>query len=623
MDDNSRGKSPLLKRALVKNRNSLQATSYFPQIQGRFSPGVIFAITIGGIVLAEVVAMVFIYYFRQWPYSVQTLIDATIMVVIIFPLLNFLLFKPLLLHIKQRDQSDSILQARLRLMQYANLHTMDEVLQFALDEVEALSGSTIGFFHFLESDQKTILLQAWSTNTIQNMCSAEGKDSHYDVEQAGVWADAVRHREAVIHNNYAALPHRKGTPDGHALVVREIVVPVLRDNEVKAILGLGNKPIDYTTEDENTVSTFADFAWDIIQHKRAEIALYKSEEKFRTFVDWTYDWEYWLDPRGNLIYTSPSCERITGYSPQEFIEDPNLLMRIAHPEDQQFYTEHQRVLHDESSGPATIEYRIISRDGSERWIEHACRPLFGPGDRYLGRRISDRDITKRKHAEQKLIEQNQKEMVLTQTIQNIQTDIARDLHDTLGQNLSFIRMNLEHIRETQWDAPTGIKNQIQNMTKVANESYELIRAMLVILQYGNLSDPLNLFTRYAEQVAERSSIQIEIIRQGNPGQLSPHQTRQIFFIFREALSNIEKYASASRVLGEFTWIDHSLTLSISDDGRGFDPDGAPPAGHYGLRFMRERAEQLKGTFSIQSAPGEGTKVVVVVPLEYEPSPNPQ
>ena len=262
------------------------------------------------------------------------------------------------------------------------------------------------------------------------------------------------------------------------------------------------------------VSTLADFAWDIVEHKRAENALRQSEEKFRTFVDWTYDWEKWLDPHGNIVYTSPSCERITGYTPEEFIADPNLLIRIVHPDDRQFYEEHQKIVHDASAGPIRIEYRIISRDGSEHWIEHVCRPLFGPDDRYLGRRISNRDITERKQAEKKIIEQTQKEVILTQTIQTIQTDIARDLHDTLGQNISFLRMNLEHLSEAQWSDPTNIKIQIQNMTKTANESYELIRTMLAILQTGNSADPLSLFTRYAEQVAERSSLQIDITSQG-------------------------------------------------------------------------------------------------------------
>ncbi len=561
---------------------------------------------IGGIALAEVVAMIVVYFLDGWTYPQLIILDASLMTVIIFPLLYFLSFKPLLVQLQQRRQSESIIQARLRLMQYANTHTLDELLQYTLDVIESLTGSTIGFFHFLEADQKTLWLQAWSTNTLQNMCNAEGKDSHYDVEQAGVWADAVRQRKPIIHNDYAALAQRKGMPEGHALVVREMVIPILRDKKVMAILGLGNKPQDYSASDKDVVSTFADFAWDVIERKQDEIALQQSEEKFRTFVDWTYDWEHWLDPNGKIVYTSPSCERITGYRPEELIADPDLPMRIVHPDDQLFYEEHRRTVHDASAAPISIEFRIISLDRSVHWIEHVCRPLYGPEGRYLGRRVSNRDITLRKQAEDKIIEQAQKELILNQTIQTIQSDIARDLHDTLGQNISFLSMNLKHLSEAEWSDPTEINTQIQNMTKVADESYGLIRATLAILHSGENADPLSLFTHIAAQFAERSSLQIDVTSQGSPQKLTHLQIRHLFYIFREALSNIEKYANASRVSSEFIWGDQALTTVISDNGRGFDPDAVHNMGHYGLKFMRERSELLKGSFNFQSEPGQGT-----------------
>ncbi len=85
-------------------------------------------------------------------------------------------------------------------------------------------------------------------------------------------------------------------------------------------------------------------------------------------------------------------------------------------------------------------------------------PVFGPDARHLGRRISNRDITERKAAERKIFEQNRKEYILTQSIQTIQTDIARDLHDTLGQNIAFLRMNLAHLSETRWSDRYRRKN---------------------------------------------------------------------------------------------------------------------------------------------------------------------
>ncbi len=585
------------------------------RVQGNIAPERILAITIGGIVLAEVVAMIFVYYYRFLPYYLQVLLDTSIMTVIIFPLLYFLSFRPLLVHIQKRSLAENVTQVRLRLMQFANTHTLDELLQVTLDEIEALTGSTIGFFHFLESDQKTLWLQAWSTNTLQNMCKAEGKGSHYDVEQAGVWADCVRQRQPVIHNDYVSLPGRKGLPAGHAPILREVAVPVMRDQQVKAILGLGNKLQDYTAGDVEIVSTLADFAWDIVEHKRAEMALQESEEKFRTLVDWTYDWEKWLDPQGDIVYMSPSCERITGYSPDEFIANPDLLIRIVHPDDRLFIDEHHRVVHNETIGAMNVEYRIIARDGSEHWIEHACRPLFGRDNRYLGRRESNRDITERKQAEQKISEQAQKEKILNETIHTMQIDIARDLHDTLGQNVSFLRMNLEHLADTKLSKYPDVQIEMQSMSKVANESYDLIRGMLAVLQIKDSADLLYLFSRYSEQVAERAVFKIDFVSHGTPILLSAHQMRHLFYIFREALSNVEKHAHADQVHVTITWHENSLTLEIADNGNGFDPASAQKINHYGLKFMQERINLLNGSLNIHTGIGGGTNILVNVPRE--------
>ena len=170
----------------------------------------------------------------------------------------------------ERERAAQIMQARLDLMEFAAAHTLDEVLQNTLDQVSTLTGSPIGFYHFVESDQLTLSLQAWSTRTVQEFCRAEGKGMHYPIDRAGVWVDCVRSKAPVIHNDYAALPHRRGLPEGHAPVLRELVVPILRGEKIVAILGVGNKAIEYTQADVDLVTYFADVAWEIAERKKAE-----------------------------------------------------------------------------------------------------------------------------------------------------------------------------------------------------------------------------------------------------------------------------------------------------------------------------------------------------------------
>ncbi len=174
-----------------------------------------------------------------------------------------------------RDQTTErlarrVTETRLALIEYSASHTLDELLVRAVDEVAAFVESPIGFYHFVDADQKGIALQQWSTRTVQEFCTAEAGERHYDIDQAGVWVDCVRLRRPVVHNDYRSLPHRRGLPEGHAEVTRELVVPVMRDDRVVAILGVGNKPADYTRMDVDIVSYLADVTWQIVEQKRAE-----------------------------------------------------------------------------------------------------------------------------------------------------------------------------------------------------------------------------------------------------------------------------------------------------------------------------------------------------------------
>lgn len=138
-----------------------------------------------------------------------------------------------------------------------------------------------------------------------------------------------------------------------------------------------------------------------VEHKRTEEVLHQSYERFRIVADFTFDWEYWIRPDGKFLYVSPSCERITGYLPDEFQKEPGLLEAIIHPEDRAFIERHLRT-ELESQDVFSFDFRIITRCNNERWIGHICQQVYGTDGRWLGRRASNRDITDRKRIEEAL-----------------------------------------------------------------------------------------------------------------------------------------------------------------------------------------------------------------------------
>jgi glucose-1-phosphate adenylyltransferase len=138
-------------------------------------------------------------------------------------------------------------------------------------------------------------------------------------------------------------------------------------------------------------------AEDITDHKRIEDLLAVSEDRFRTVADYTLDWEYWDGPQHEMLYMSPSCQRITGYTREDFLADPALLTRITHPQDMALFQCHRHDMNKDEDG--AMEYRIVHRDGSVRWIDHRCHPVHSADGLFRGRRISNREVTERKKAE--------------------------------------------------------------------------------------------------------------------------------------------------------------------------------------------------------------------------------
>jgi PAS domain S-box-containing protein len=145
---------------------------------------------------------------------------------------------------------------------------------------------------------------------------------------------------------------------------------------------------------------------DITERKLAEEAIRISEAKYRIVADNTYDWEFWLDPEGQFLYTSPSCEGITGYKPFDFSADSDLIFRLVHPEDRYRFETHERASLGEHPEPEQ-EFRIIRANGEQRWIGHVCGPVYDERGKFLGLRGSNRDITERKLAEEEIRKLNQ------------------------------------------------------------------------------------------------------------------------------------------------------------------------------------------------------------------------
>lgn len=360
--------------------------------------------------------------------------------------------------ISEQKAANQILLARLHLSEYATSHSLDELLQKTLDEAELLTGSQIGFYHFLETDQKTLSLQAWSTNTLKNLCTAEAKGKHYDVDEAGVWVDCVRERKPIIHNDYAALSHRKGMPEGHAKVIRELVVPVFRGSKIVAILGVGNKLRDYDSNDVEIVSKMADVAWDIAEHKKAEEALRLSEDRYRkAFATSPDSIAITRAADGVFVSVNEGFIQITGYTREEVIGKSSLEINIwKDPADRQKVVEGIKT----NGEVRNYEAKFVTKKGEIIGLMSAAIIELNGIPHILN---ITRDITERKRVEENINKLNRTYAVLS----NINQAIVR-IHDKQILWEEICRVAIEYGKfQMAW---IGMVNPKTNKVEIAASS---------------------------------------------------------------------------------------------------------------------------------------------------------
>ena len=194
-------------------------------------------------------------------------------------------------------------------------------MQYGVETAERITGSRISFVHFINEDQETIELAAWSQRTLDASHLAL-PETHYPISKAGIWADALRQRKSVIINDYAKEPGRHGLPEGHGQLVRMLSLPVIENGLVRMIIGVGNKDSDYTSKDAELLQIIAEAIWRIANKRRTNELLHKLtmavEQSPNSIVITNLDAE--------IEYVNPAFTTASGYSSQEAMgKNPRIL----------------------------------------------------------------------------------------------------------------------------------------------------------------------------------------------------------------------------------------------------------------------------------------------------------
>ncbi|PWT94536.1 MAG: hypothetical protein C5B55_02550 [Blastocatellia bacterium] len=196
--------------------------------------------------------------------------------------------------------------------------------------------------------------------------------------------------------------------------------------------------------------------------------------------------------------------------------------------------------------------------------------------------------------------------------------IAREIHDTLAQNLAGIALQLESVSMQTTEMPPSLSERLDQACSLVRYSLSEARRAVSDLRSDELErhELAAELPEIAAKMAATTAAEAKVQVVGTPRRLSPVLEKNILRIFQEAMANAVKHASAKNIEIKLQYDADALMLSVQDDGSGFDTDNIIPlgVGHYGLMGMRERAERIGGRLTLTSQLGRGTELLVEVPI---------
>lgn len=364
---------------------------------------------------------------------------------------------------------------------------------------------------------------------------------------------------------------------------------------------------------------------DITDRKRAEQALRENEERYRQLFNHAPAGIYEVDfmKQKFVAVNDVMCE-YTGYTREEFLSmNPG---DILSEEARAIYYERARKLLTGEQVPAAIEYRIRAKAGREFWVVLNTRPAYENG-RVKGATAVVHDITERRKTEDALKRSEERLRSLSSELikgqENYRAQVARELHDELGQSLALLKHRVRSIKKRVPENESSLQRNCDEAIDSVDEIISQIRRLSKELSPSILKDiGISPALRWlGENFTEQYSIPISIDIDEISGLFSKEAQMSLYRISQEALTNIGKHAEASHVTFTVKKNTGSIAFVIEDDGKGFDTAGLKGEERwrkgFGLNLIEERVHLLRASFDVQSLMGKGTRILLTIPIESE------
>ena len=488
--------------------------------------------------------------------------------------------------ITERKRADILCEFRLRLLEFAMGHSLDEVLQWTLDEVEDLTRSAVSFYHFVSPDQRTLLLRAWSDKTAQDSFRAENQGQSHALEDAGPWADCVRQGRPVIRNSLTELSRGDDSPKGHACLERVLAVPIVRGERIVAVLGIGNRATDYGEEDIRMVSFLADVAWEVAQRKLAEEEVREAEKRLEAIFNASVHGILVVDVETKqLVQANPAICTMLGYTKEELTK---LGVEDIHPQESLDHAMAAFASRARRESTVSPSIPCLRKDGTTFCADIAGSPIIVDGrECHVGFFLDVTDRIKSEEERQHL----QSQLLQAQKIESIGRlagGVAHDFNNLLSVVLCYTGFAIDAVREGD-----PLRSDLSEIHKAGERAAALTRQLLAFSRKQILEpEVLNLSSAVSgiESMLRRlleEDIEIDVHLADDLGSVmaDPGQVEQV--IMNLAVNARDAMPQGGRLIIETANVDldegyaemhvaakpgRYVMLSVTDTGIGMDSE---------------------------------------------------
>ena len=484
--------------------------------------------------------------------------------------------------------------------------TDDEFSKARIDLEDVLEGANIGTLEWNVQSGKMKFNKIWAKNL--GYSSTEIKIAQFILGGNG-WK-SITHPDDVAYAEEMLRRHFSGELPTHSVEVRMrhkkgYWVWIKQEGKVRTWTPDGKPLLMYGTHTDVTKRKNAEQAlFELNEQLESRIAertseltalnnsLREAELKFRTVANFTYDWEYWISTDNHIIFMSPSVERVTGYTVEEFELNTELLNTIIHPNDAELWE-------DRNNNPCDkdieLTLRIINKKGDIRWLNHLRRCIFVDG-KYLGVRVSNITVD---------VEERERNR------------FSSELHDGMGPLLSTIKLYFQWLSDTKDDEKRKL------ITEKGNYSIEMAiqtaRELAKGLSSQFLSETgfVNAIKDFTQRINDTNKISIHFDTNSQE-RFSGFMEIMLYRITTELIKNTITYSQAENIHLQFHLDKQNEIISFkySDNGLGFDWEKVRHEQKgLGLMNILNRVQIMKGTIVINSKIGEGMSVNISLPIE--------